>query len=53
MENKRPRLDDPNEYKIIKEMYFKDDRPLGEDLDSIEKLSRMEAKQRSNAKSNR
>lgn len=53
MENKRPRLDDPAEYKIIKDIYFKDNRPIHEDLEPDERISRMESKQRNNAKSNR
>lgn len=53
MENKRPTLKDPNEFAIVRSMYFKDGRPINEDLDPSEKLSRMEAKQRNNNKNSR
>ena len=46
METKRPRLDDPQEYAIIKQMYFKDNRPINDDLDPLERLERQEAKRR-------
>lgn len=46
MENKRPRLDDPQEFAIIKQMYFKNNRPINDDLDPLERLERQEAKQR-------
>ena len=49
----RPRLDDPAEYAIIKSIYFKDSRPVNEDLDPNEKIERMEAKTRHNNKSSR
>jgi len=49
----RPRLDDPNEFALIKSIYFKDNRPLDEDLDPIERLERMESRQRHNNKSSR
>lgn len=45
METKRPRLDDPEEYKIIKQIYFKDNFN-SEDIDPIEQLERMESRQR-------
>lgn len=51
MENKRPRLDDPNEYAIIKAMYFDDHRPFNDDIDPIEKLERQEAKYKYNQQS--
>ena len=53
MENNRPKLTDPNEFAIIKSIYFKDNRPINEDLDPNEKLDRIEAKQRFNQKSSR
>lgn len=46
MENKRPRLDDPQEFAIIKQMYFKNNRPINDDLDPLERLERQEAKMR-------
>lgn len=50
----RPKLSDPAEYKLIKAIYFKDDLvKLNEDLDSIERLERMESRQRNNKKSSR
>jgi len=49
----RPTLNDPEEFAIIKSIYFKDDRPLHEELDPIERLERMEAKQRHQNKSSR
>lgn len=52
-ENKRPKLTDPSEFAIVKSMYFKDNRPLGEDLDSFEKLDRYESRQRFNKKTSR
>lgn len=50
---KRPTLNDPNEFALIKSIYFKDNRPLYEDLDPVERLNRMEAKYRHNNKSSR
>ncbi len=52
MEN-RPTLSDPAEFALIKQIYFKDNRPFNEDLDPIERLERMESKQRFNSKSSR
>ena len=52
MENKRPTLNDPVEYALIKSMYF-NDGPTSEEVDPIEKLERMESKQRNNKKSSR
>jgi hypothetical protein len=49
----RPKLTDPAEYAIIKSVYFKDSRPEWEDLDPIERLDRMESRQRFNNKSSR
>ncbi len=53
MENKRPTLNDPAEFALIKSVYFKDYRPAWEDLDPTERLERMESKHRSNNKSSR
>lgn len=54
MENKRPTLDDPKEFAIIKGIYFKDDFvKRNEEIDSIEKLERMESKYRNSQKSSR
>ncbi len=53
MEDKRPRMDDPAEYALIKSIYFKDDGPLNADMDPIERLERMESKMRFNSKSSR
>jgi len=51
MKNNRPRLDNPADYKVVKDMYFEKDLPLAEDLDPIERLERQEAKQK-NIKNN-
>jgi len=53
MENKRPKLTDPEEFDIIRSIYFKDNRPPFEDLDPIERLERQEAKYRHQNKSSR
>lgn len=53
METKRPRLDDPEEFAIIKSIYFKDDNPFKEQLDPIEQLDRMESRMKQNNKSSR
>lgn len=53
MENKRPRLDDIEEFKIIKDIYFIKDNPFNNEIDSIEKLERMESKERNCSKSSR
>ena len=52
-ENKRPRLDDPEEYALIKSIHFKDKRLDYQDLDPEERLTRMESKHRNNQKSSR
>lgn len=44
----RPRLDDPAEYAIIKKVYFDDTRPLNEEIDTIEKLERIESREKNN-----
>lgn len=46
MENKRPTLNDPAEYTLIKQMYFNDNRLINDDLDPLERLERQEAKMR-------
>ena len=51
--NKRPRLDDPEEFALIKSMYFAKDNFNKEDIDPIEQLERMESKQRNLNKSPR
>lgn len=53
MENIRPRLDNPEEYAIIRSIYFKETKPEWETLDQIERLDRMESKERFNKKSSR
>lgn len=53
MENTRPKLTDPVEFALIKQIYFKDNRPINEDLDPVERLDRMESKYRNNNKSSR
>lgn len=53
MENKRPRLDDPVEYALIKQIHFKDNRPEWEALDPVERLDRMESRYKHNNKSSR
>ena len=53
MENQRPRLSDPAEFAIVKQMYFNNDRLINENLDPIERLERSEAKSRHNNKSSR
>lgn len=52
MENKRPTLNDPVEFALIRSIYFKD-RPLNEAVDLIECNDRMEAKHKHNQKSSR
>ena len=53
MENNRPRLDDPEEYALIKSIHFKDDRPNLEAVDPIELSDRQDAKYKHNNKSAR
>jgi len=50
---RRPRLDDPEEYRIIKSIHFKETRKEWENLDPIERLERMQSKERNNNKSSR
>ena len=45
MENKRPKLSDPEEFAIVRQMYFKDHNPINDDIDPKERLERMEARQ--------
>lgn len=45
------RLDDPIEYALIKKIYFNSDLPINQEIDPIERLERMEAKQRNNKNS--
>ena len=51
--NKRPTLNDPAEYAIIKSIYFKEPQRYYDKLDPIEELERMESKQRNQNKSSR
>lgn len=53
MENKRPTLNDPAEYALIKQIYFDTDRPLDDDLDPQERNDRMESRYKYNQKSSR
>ena len=53
METKRPTLNDKEEYALIKQVYFKDNRPLNDEMDSIERLERQDAKIRQSNKSSR
>ena len=50
---KRPRLDDPVEYALIKQMYFKDNRPINDDLDPLERNDRQDSKIKNKNKSSR
>lgn len=43
---KRPRIDDPEEFAIIKSMYFAKDNFNTEDSDPIENLERQESRHR-------
>lgn len=43
---KRPTLKDPAEFTLIKSIYFEKDLPKEEQLDAIERLERMESRQR-------
>jgi len=46
-------LYDPEEYTLIKSIYFDKDLPPNEKIDEIERLERLEAKQRNKNKSSR
>ena len=50
--NKRPTLNDPYEFATIKRIYFKEGTPYL-DIEPIERLERMESKQKFNNKSSR
>ena len=50
--NKRPTLNDPYEFATIKRIYFKEETPYL-DIEPIERLERMESKQKFNNKSSR
>lgn len=52
MENKRPKLTDKEEFALIKSMYFEKDNRK-EEIDPIERLERMNSKQRNNLISSR
>lgn len=49
----RPRLDDPVEFALIKEIYFDHNRPFNQSIDPLENLERMESRSRNNKKSSR
>lgn len=49
---RRPRLDDPEEFALIRSMYF-EGRETKEPVDSIESLERMNSKQINQSKSSR
>lgn len=53
MENKRPTLKDPEEFALIRDIYFKDNTPFNKDLDPIERLDRMESRYKNKHKSSR
>jgi len=53
MKDKRPKLTDPKEYALIKSIYFEKDYINKKKIDPIERLDRMESKQRNNNKSSR
>ena len=51
--DKRPTLNDPAEWEIVRSMYFKDNRPIHHDVEPDERLERNESKQRNKKKSSR
>lgn len=53
MENKRPKLSDPEEFAIIKSIYFDKDLQFKEKNDPLENLERQESRQRNLNKSSR
>lgn len=53
MENKRPTLNDPAEFAIVKSMYFKERESFYDKLDPKEEMERWESKQRNKNKSSR
>jgi len=52
-QNNRPRLFDPEEFALIKSIYFEKDLPAEDDTDPIERLERQESRQRNLNKSPR
>lgn len=48
-----PRLDDPKEWAIVRSMYFAKDDFAKDEEDQIERLERMESRERFNNKSSR
>lgn len=53
MENKRPTLNDPEEYALIKSIHFKERPAFSDDADPVERLERMESRERNANKSPR
>lgn len=53
MEDKRPKLTDPKEYALIRSIHFPKDNFNKEKIDPIEKLERMESKERNINKNSR
>jgi len=53
MKDKRPKLTDTKEYALIKSIYFEKDYINKEKIDPIERLDRMESKQRNQNKNSR
>jgi len=53
MENKRPTLNDPQEFALIKSIYFIKDGEKNEHTDPIENLERQESKYRNTNKNSR
>jgi len=45
---KKPKLTDPKEWEIIKDIYFEKDYRNKEKLDPLEKLERMNSRERNN-----
>jgi hypothetical protein len=44
MENKKPKITDPEEYALIKSIYFAKDLPKEEQIDQIERWERIQSK---------
>ena len=53
METKRPTLNDPAEFAIIKSIYFEKDLLRDQDIDQLERLERQESRSRNKNKSPR
>jgi len=53
MQDKRPTLNDPKEFALMRSIYFDKDLRQTEKLDELERLDRMYAKERNNNKSPR